>query len=333
MEKTIRITLPNGEKLRKHIHGADEKEIEQKVQQIIHDAMRGKPLSAIVDEWQEYHFKDINPNTQSGYIAPIKDIKEHLGSCYLDEINPLDVEQFLYMLYDERKYARQTLKLRLIVLNQVYNYCLLKGYCQNNPCLPVRLPRNAFVGKRELPPTESINAVKSALQGEFGLLPFFLLYTGCRIGEALALTYEDIDRKNKVINISKTVIFIDGKPTIQEHTKTSAGNRSVPLLAPLEKALPKRKKGYIFTDNDELYRKGAFYYQWRQYEKRIGVEISPHQLRHAYATILYDAGLPVKDSQLLLGHASAEVTQNIYTHISEERKKNAYETLQNYVQE
>lgn len=330
MDKTVRIKLPNGEEVRKHLHGKDEKEIQDKIDKIIAQSLRGDPLNMIIDEWKEYHFNHINLNTQSGYTAPIKDLKEYFGDKYLDEIKPLDIEQFLFTLYDERRYAKQTLKLRLIVLNQVYEYSQLKGYCQINPCAPVRVPRNAVKNKRVLPHAEEINAVKSHGNSEYGLLPFFLLYTGCRVGEALALQYEDINFENDTITINKTVVFDNGIPTIQNHTKTDAGNRVIPLLPPLKELLP-RKRGFVFSDNGKPLKKGQVYWRWKQFKKKTGVEISPHQLRHAYATILYDAGLPVKDSQLLLGHNSAEVTQNIYTHISEERQKKTFDKLKEYV--
>ena len=56
------------------------------------------------------------------------------------------------------------------------------------------------------------------------------------------------------------------------------------------------------------------------YRENHNIELTPHQLRHAYATILYEAGIQVKDAQALLGHASAEITQEIYTHISENQQ-------------
>lgn len=330
MDKTITLTLPDGSKVHKHIRAKNEKELELKIEKAYKELTRGKKLSLIIDEWRDYHFKNINLNTQSGYAAPIKDIKEQFGDKYLDEIKPLDIEQFLYTLYDERKYAKQTLKLRLIVLNLVYDYSILKGYCQINPCTPVKAPRNAIKTKRELPQAEAIQIVTESRKE--WLLPFFLLYTGCRVGEALALQYEDIDFENNTISINKTIIFDNGIPIIQNHTKTDAGNRSVPLLAPLKELIPRNKNGFIFNDNGAPLKKGQLYFRWRQFKRKYNVDISPHQLRHAYATILYDAGLPVKDSQLLLGHNSAEVTQNIYTHISEERRKQTFSQLQAFTQ-
>ena len=70
---------------------------------------------------------------------------------------------------------------------------------------------------------------------------------------------------------------------------------------------------------------------WDNYRKNHNIELTPHQLRHAYATILYEAGIQVKDAQALLGHASAEITQEIYTHISENQQNKTFTQLINFV--
>ena len=59
--------------------------------------------------------------------------------------------------------------------------------------------------------------------------------------------------------------------------------------------------------------------------------ITPHQLRHAFATILFDAGIDVKVAQELLGHSSIQVTRDIYTHIRKGRMESTAETLNNYL--
>ncbi len=124
---------------------------------------------------------------------------------------------------------------------------------------------------------------------------------------------------------------MDGKPTIQDHTKTDAGNRTVPLLPPLENVLPKKKKGIIFEFEGGYYTRSKFDKSWNKFRKEHGVKLCAHQLRHAYATILYEAGVQFKDAQLLMGHNSSEVTQEIYTHISEKQQKKTFTNLINYV--
>ena len=59
--------------------------------------------------------------------------------------------------------------------------------------------------------------------------------------------------------------------------------------------------------------------KWKDYLAATGLQITPHQLRHAYATILFDAGIDDKDAQELLGHANISTTRDIYTHISKSR--------------
>ena len=288
-------------------------------------------LSAVIDEWQEYHDEEINYNTQQCYIAPIKNIKEYFKGRHIDEIQPLEIDVFLKKLYTDYRWSRQTIKLRLIVLNQVYNYAIVHGYVKINPCFAVKVTSRAKSTKRELPKQSCIDIIKQSVRDEFGLYPFLLIYTGCRRCEALALTYEDINRNNKTIQINKTVIFQGGKPVIQPHTKSSAGDRVVPLLPPLEEALNPKGKGYIFSYDGEPLYQSKFIRLWDTYRKEHNIDLTPHQLRHAYATTLYEAGIQIKDAQALLGHASAEITQEIYTHISEKQQNKTFAQLIDFV--
>ena len=66
-------------------------------------------------------------------------------------------------------------------------------------------------------------------------------------------------------------------------------------------------------------------------EAAEGSAITPHQLRHAFATILFDAGIDVKVAQELLGHSSIQVTRDIYTHIRKSRMESTAETLNKYL--
>lgn len=72
---------------------------------------------------------------------------------------------------------------------------------------------------------------------------------------------------------------------------------------------------------------------WDRYKKLSGVQISPHELRHAYATTLYDAGIDVKAAQELLGHSTVAMTQDIYTHISQQRREDTRRKLNAQINE
>lgn len=104
------------------------------------------------------------------------------------------------------------------------------------------------------------------------------------------------------------------------------------MLAPLAKALKgKAKKGYIFNYNNELLHNKRASTLWNNYCKSIGIEhITPHQLRHAYATRLYELNIDEKSAQEIMGHADISTTRNIYTHISELKRKTTAEQLNNF---
>ena len=70
---------------------------------------------------------------------------------------------------------------------------------------------------------------------------------------------------------------------------------------------------------------------WNKYKKEAGINITLHQLRHAYASyILHDSGIDVKTAQELMGHADISTTQNIYTQITERRIKDVSEKLNQF---
>ena len=101
--------------------------------------------------------------------------------------------------------------------------------------------KNAPVTTRELPPDNEIEKVKQSVDATFGLFPYLILYTGCRRGEALALTYEDIDFNKNTISVNKVVVFENGAPKIHHRAKSKSGIRIVPLLIPLKNVLDQNK--------------------------------------------------------------------------------------------
>lgn len=332
LEQKIKITAPDGTVKRKSVYGHDVLELADNIRQAQAQAERAlcKTFVAVADEWDTWHEPDIKYYTHDCYVAPLKDVKKRFDGYNIDEVKPLDIQRYLQEL-ERLKYAKQTIKLRLTVLRQVYDYAVIHQYVAVNPCTAVKVPKGAGKTKRQLPLPEQIEAVKRAQSEEFGLYALLLLYTGCRRGEALALTYSDVNRRKGTINIDKSVIFENGKPVIRQSTKSAAGVRTVPLPPPLRKALPVRRNGLIFNVNGQPLTLSEFNVAWRNYRRDNGITITPHQLRHAYATICYDAGLDPKEAMRYLGHSKEDVTRDIYTHITNEREKSASSKLNAYI--
>lgn len=334
--KKILLPQVDGTTKAKDIYAHSEEELIFKIKQAQAEAERlieralNPTFKDVADEWIASHEKEISHYTYDGYIAPKKSLVEEFGNELIKEITPLQLQRFLNDLGNQG-YAKQTIALRKIVASLIFDYAILKDLIKVNPAATVKVPKTAPKKKRELPDDKEIEKVKQSVDVPFGLFPYLILYTGCRRGEALALTYEDIDFVNNTIDINKVIVFVNGKPTIQHRAKSKDGIRTIPLLTPLKNVLNAKGKGYIFTYEGELLTLSRLNILWKNYQKAVGVSLTPHQLRHAFATICFDAGLAAKDASQILGHSKIELTLDIYTHIKQSRTQETAQKLNNYL--
>lgn len=286
-------------------------------------------FTAISEQWRGVRFEKLAGKSVEAYKAPLRRLEEHFGGRGIEEIETADVAAFLRKLAAQQ-YARRTVQLHRDMMSQIYNYAIAEGLTRYNPCDHVAMPKGLAAGTRGIPSDEAIEAVKHGLDHPFGLFAYICLYAGLRRGECLALRYEDIDRRAQVIHITKSVEYVSNNPHIKE-PKTKAGCRDVLLPDILARAIPNEKSGYIFAAKDGgPLTKEAYKVRWAAYCKHIGYRITAHQLRHGYATILYEANIADKDAQELLGHADITTTRNIYTHIRDSHRADVAAKLNSF---
>ena len=160
---------------------------------------------------------------------------------------------------------------------------------------------------------------------------YFMLLTGARKGEAVALQEKDINRKERTASITKSCAWDGARPIIKE-PKTESGERQLLISDKLMEVLPKykNKETYIFFP-EGLPNRTPLDKAIRKYKDINGISSTPHQLRHSYASMLHSAGIDVKDAQHLLGHSTIAMTQDIYTHLEEEHKKSVAKQINKYL--
>ena len=137
------------------------------------------------------------------------------------------------------------------------------------------------------------------------LLYRFLLSTGLRIGEALAITHKDL--KDRKVSVSKDIVFIGGKEIVQP-PKSKAAFRSVPVPSDIYAEMLSTTSERIFTQSYNAVRLA-----FKTLSQKLSFTVSAHILRHTYATRLEEAGISPKIQQYLLGHSKVDISQNIYT--------------------
>lgn len=306
-------------------------EKKQKFMQEIESKSKSKIFSEIADEWEEEHSKKIEYYTQSCYIAPLKDLKSEFGDFDITEITSIIFQRFLDNMAT-KGYAKQTIKLRRIVMSQIFDYAIFQGYAQYNPIKVCKVSKQAKQTIRLLPDETDIDKIKNDTDTFFGRYCMLLMYTGLRKEEALALNYEDLDFNNNLIRVNKALIFENGKGIIRDKTKTESGNRFVPFLPVLKDIFKEHKDGLIFTFDGQPIKKYQFDKGFDKFRKEIGLTCTSHQLRHYFATVCFDAGLDEKDTQEIMGHSKISTTKDIYTHIRKQRKEEAFNKLNLFVQ-
>lgn len=287
-------------------------------------------FDAAADAWERKHWDRIGSKTAETYVAPLRRVRDQFSGMDAAEVTAQGIQAFLADL-GKQGFARRSVQMHRDILNMIFDNAIVEGQLSFNPCSAVSLPRNLPVKKRELPDDAAIEAVKAGVDQPFGLFALVCLYAGLRRGEALALRYEDVDRPRGVIRVTRAVEFVGNNPHVKA-PKTEAGSRTVPLLEPLAQAIPEAGTGLIFCREDGgLLTKTQYRKRWLRYCQSIGFEITAHQLRHGFATILYEAGVADKDAQELLGHSSISVTRDVYTHIRQSQRAATAQKLNNYL--
>lgn len=319
------------------------REVDQKLLAYREETERGRLFPKVADEWEREHEKEVKEASRIAYHSSVKRIKAAFPGP-VKEIKPIDVKRYL-VNFEKKGYSAQAASKELFVFRAILSYAVMAGDIDINPAAEVKISKGLPKKTREALTEEQEKKVKTEWRNvEFGLFALFLLYTGMRRGEALAVTYQDTDRKKGIIRVNKKLSYASSsRPTLEGWTKSENGIREVPLLAPLAEALPKNRIGPVFPGQDGGYMtEGELYRNWRSFCLDVGfVEkasdgetffpITPHCFRHSFATICYEAGLDPRQAAKICGD-TPETLEKVYTHLRQGKEATAAEKLADYLQ-
>ena len=304
----------------------------------------------LVALWWESYKNTIKPNSQQSMEGIVRlHILPVFGDYKLDKLTTPIIQQQVNKWADKANKGEKGAYANYSFLNNINRRILQYGVTmqviQHNPARDVIIPRKQqnkehkvkFFSNQEL--KQFLDYLEDLDQSSYENFFDYVLYktllaTGCRIGEALALEWSDIDLKKGVISISKTLNRYQETNT----PKSKAGLRKIDIdkaTVSLLKQYKKRQQvqswqlgrseSIVFTPFTTKYAYACLLRKRLQsHFKAAGVpDISFHGFRHTHATIMLYAGIEAKDLQYRLGHSNISMTLNTYVHATKEGAKKA----------
>ena len=306
--------------------------------------------SELVSLWWESYKNTIKPNSQQTMEGIVRiHILPVFGDYKLDKLTTPIIQQQVNKWADKANKGEKGAYANYSFLNNINRRILQYGVTmqaiKHNPARDVIIPRKQqnkehkvkFFSNQEL--KQFLNYLENLDQSSYENFFDYVLYktllaSGCRIGEALALEWSDIDLKKGIISISKTLNRYQETNT----PKSKAGLREVDIDTATVSLLKEYKKrqqiqawqlgrsvSIVFTPFTTKYAYACLLRKRLQgHFKNAGVpDVSFHGFRHTHATIMLYAGIEAKDLQYRLGHSNISMTLNTYVHATKEGAKKA----------
>lgn len=356
-----------GKKIKTSITGRTKKEVKQKAQQAVIDfkangstrfqASTITTYKELANLWWDNHKNTVKPNSQD---ATRKLLNAHVlplfGAYKLDKLTTPLIQSIVNQLADKTNRGEPGAYLhydKIHALNKrILQYGVIMQAIPFNPAREVMLPRNTQKANRQkikhfdnqelktfLCYLDTLDSSKYRHYYEITLYKF-LLATGCRINEALALLWSDIDLDNAVVHVTKTLNYkqeINSPKSQSSYRDIDIDRQTVTMLKQYKLRQTQeawqlgRSETVVFSDFiHEHPNNRTLQTRLRTHFKRAQVNnIGFHGFRHTHASLLLNSGIPYKELQHRLGHSQISMTMDIYSHLSKENARKAvtfYET-------
>lgn len=272
----------------------------------------------LYEEFKKIRFPLLKSGTQRNYEYMFKRITQFLDkNTIISNITTRQLNLIFVNLNND--IALGTMKGFKTKLQAIFEYAVDNKMLKENPVNKVTLSSNVpskgktnFLENKEI--KEVLKLVYETNYLERAFLTEFLIFTGVRIGEALNLTWDKVDFRNRTIEISGDLKTENSKRII---------NFSNNIKEILEYLYNNRKNELVFNINKGTY---AQFLNKINYKKHL----HPHLFRHTHISMLAESGVNVKAIMKRVGHADSKITLEIYTHVTSKMEDELIDKLDNF---
>lgn len=360
----------NGKRQYKSVYGKSPAELKEKETSIRLQLGRGLDVlsqrdsfDTWADDWLRLKEKEgITCRQMDNYRRAVKLWKEELQGYEIGQVRADDIERVLIGLTDQGL-SQRTISLYRSTVRQI----MQRAVGRVIPANPEEQVQLAAVGRKE----EQRRALTDEEQQWIWDTPHraqpvavIMMLSGLRRGELAALTWNDVDLKERTITVNKVIEYdSNGVPNLRHVTKSAAGMRTVDIpqrLADYMAGLPRDNLLVIHSARGGVMTESAWAKLWRSYMRELNIKygtrtpadlermksskpgpkvfdmtippITMHWLRHTFCTLLYLAGVDVVQACAQMGHADVSTTLRIYTHLDAIHKRKSVDKLDAYLE-
>lgn len=271
--------------------------------------------------------KNASSHTITNYRIDLKEFSGSIKDKPLGNITHVDIRLFLARM-KEKNFSKRTVARKMACLRSFFRFLCREGYIKSSPASGLKTPKL----ERKLPLFLDVNEVVRLIESPdssdvYGLRDKAILETfyssGIRVSELVGLNKENVDFIGGVLKV-----YGKGK----KERLAPIGDRALRAIRNYLEKLGttdiKEKKAVFINKSGRRMSDRAVRRIVEKYIHRASMRegISPHSLRHSFATHLLDRGADLRSVQELLGHANLSTTQ-VYTHITTERLKQVYDKV------
>ena len=361
----VYIGIKDGKKTYKSVYGRTQKEADRKAEELRVSLRKGVDISASNDSFKTWaerwlmskKYEDVSTDRYNSLSARASVWIDALQHAQINQIRPFELQSILFSVAAKnpntgKPMAKKTIKEYIQVINSIFNFAHANRVLEYNPATNLKIPQTATepVQRRALTSEERQRVMEFEHRAKPSAM--LMMLSGLRRGEATALQWNDIDFVNNKISVTKSFNFKTKEFKAPKNGKARVV--SVPqILIDYLKTLPKNSlfvltsaSGKMMTDDSwrRLYQSYMhdmnihYGFNGKTPNKYSPIKIpmvitpfTPHELRHTFCTIMYEAEIDALTAKDQMGHSDIQTTLSIYTHLSNQHKEKDIKKLDQFL--